>query len=270
MRPPLRSLGKTEDLGHALREPAAASALDSLRETRPRHEHVVATRADGAAEVVEGEAKPSLQAVAGNRPAHLAGNRETEARLVLKEVLFPLAWKRVEDEVARRDRPPPAIDGVEVPRAGEAVPTLHRGLRRIGAFGPWRGGASGSRGRPASACAREIRAAACVGARSAGRFASRVSDGLWAVPAAALRRQSRGDVPAPRRAVGPAGGPVPEDTNCAVRNPQPRSGSPCAIGEDVHIVEMPVDNHKCPAIRRFFPALFSPGAAPVRLAGTLL
>ena len=66
-------------------------------------------------------------------------------------LLAVLAREPVEDEEPRRDGPPVPVDGVEVPRAGEAVPAIARlvRVRQRAACGPARGVASGSPGRRA-------------------------------------------------------------------------------------------------------------------------
>src|ERR1051325_3183866 len=76
-----------------------------------------------------------------------------------------------EGQETRRDGPPVAVDGVEVARPGETVPTLHGPTPR-GACGPWSDGASGSGGRRASTCGHETRACASACARSADRSVS--------------------------------------------------------------------------------------------------
>jgi hypothetical protein len=66
-----------------------------------------------------------------------------------------------------------SVDGVEVSRARQTVPALHRALTRKGSYGPWRGGASESRDPHASTCAHGNRACAFAGARWAGKSVSR-------------------------------------------------------------------------------------------------
>ena len=135
----------SQELVHVLAEPGGALGVGGLDEAGPHDEHVVATRRDvfepGPPELAE----PALDAVALHGRAGALRHGEAEAGLVVRL----LARKPVEDEVAGRRRAALAVDGVEVLRAGEPVPTVHprqprccrAGLRRRVACGPVRGGA---------------------------------------------------------------------------------------------------------------------------------
>src|SRR5215210_3506602 len=166
-----------EHLGHPLREPLVAARVGRLGEPGPRYEHVVVAGTYSVRELRPGFTELPLDPVADDGVADGLRHGKTQPRL-LRPVRLR-AREPVEDEEAGRGRTTAAIDGVEVPRAGQAVAALHGvedrpgGVRRRAACVPWRGGASGSPDRRGSPCARGSRACACGGGRSAGRCASK-------------------------------------------------------------------------------------------------
>src|SRR6187551_414600 len=148
-----------------LLEPVEAARVDRLRETLSRDEHVVVARR--GRQVLPGLAQPALRLVTDHRAADLLRHGDAEARTVLVTVL---TLEPVEHEIAGRDRASVAVDGVEIPRAGEPMAALHDlALRRTAASGPSRGGVSGSLFPRAWTCVHGSRACASDVARWADR-----------------------------------------------------------------------------------------------------
>ena len=158
---------------HLLDEPLVAARLGRLGDARPRDEDVVAagagTSAPSSRHVSRSWRLSRLRVTAG--PTDLR-HREAEPRHAVRVVL---AREPVQGQIARRDRTALTVDGIEVPRAGQAVPALHGAARSGGeALAAPRAAALQDRaGRRASTCGRENRACACGAGRWAGRCVSR-------------------------------------------------------------------------------------------------
>src|SRR6185437_3715403 len=91
-----------------------------LGDTGPNDEHVVAAGWHPFDPLPPELAQLPLELVPRDRIPDRAGDRHAEPRL--GRLLLP---EPVENEEARGHRPALAIDGVEVPRAGQTVRTLH-------------------------------------------------------------------------------------------------------------------------------------------------
>jgi hypothetical protein len=207
---------------------------------RARDQHEVPPAGQGLLELFEGRPQPALDAVSLHRAADLSRDSESEARFLFRLVG---TQERIQDEVARRHRPAPAVDSVEIPRAREAGAALHapRGLRlrRKGACVPWHGDASESRGLPGSASLRGTRAGASSGGRSVERFASRIRPKEEAAPGD--RSQYReGPEPSVKNVFGVS----------TIHSLERACGA--TKGRVIHIVEMNVDNWRLPANQPFF------------------
>ena len=105
-----------------LGEPHMAVCLGRLGESRPDAQHVIVRRRDTVDTVAEELAQLPLDPVSNHRVPDLARDSEPKARVAV--ALF--AVEPVERQKACRHRPAAAVDMVEVARASEAIPALHR------------------------------------------------------------------------------------------------------------------------------------------------
>ncbi len=113
-----------EHFRNALAEPVEAASFRRLRQSRPHDEHVVTRplRRPGT----PGLPQLPFDPVSDDRTPDALRDRDSKSRGVLRSV----AVEAVEDQVAGGDGAPMAVDRVEVPGAGEAVPSLHAALLR--------------------------------------------------------------------------------------------------------------------------------------------
>src|SRR5262245_21148961 len=156
-----------QHLVHARLEPLVPVRLGGLREAPAYHQDVVVRGRLPLELHAHDLAELALDAVANDGVPHRLRHREAQPWLA--DLLLTL--KPVERQEARRDRPAVSVDGVEVARAGKAIPALQR-LTPTDACGPSPGGASGSPGRRVSTCGRGSHASASACARWADRSVS--------------------------------------------------------------------------------------------------
>src|SRR5262249_29023062 len=105
----------------ALAEPVEPARVDRLGQAGPHDQHVVLVLPQAGQPVAEELAQASLHLVPGHRGTDRLRDGQSDAG-----TLAPvLAREPVKDEVARRNRPAVPVDGVEVPRAREAMAALH-------------------------------------------------------------------------------------------------------------------------------------------------
>ena len=126
----------SEHLVDAGGEPVVAVRLGRLGQALAHDEHVVVRRWHTLEPRAHELAQLALDSIPDDGVPDRLRHGEAEARIADRL----LALEPVERQEARRDGPAVAVDGVEVARAGEAVPALHR-LTPRGACDPWRGGA---------------------------------------------------------------------------------------------------------------------------------
>src|SRR5262249_28112203 len=134
-----------------LAEPLGVAGGERLPQGGTGDQHVVAAGRDPVQAAAPHLAQAALDAVAVDGGAGALRDGDPAPRLAL--VVAP---EPVQDQEPRRDGAAVPVDGVEVPRAREPVAALHGpapAVRRTAASGLWRGGASGSGGRPGWTCA---------------------------------------------------------------------------------------------------------------------
>src|SRR3954451_2672592 len=125
-----------EDLGHALGEPFGAVLLHTFDQARPSCQDVVPPRMNLGEHPAPRLAKLALEPVPHDSRAVCLGDRKAETRLTGAVV----SRKPVQHEKTGRGRAAMPVDGVEIARAAEPVPALHRATPK-GASGLWPGGA---------------------------------------------------------------------------------------------------------------------------------
>src|SRR4051794_17194853 len=128
--------GLLEDLGHALGEPFGAVLLHTLDQARSSCQDVVPPGMNLGEHPAPRLAKLALEPVPDDGRAVCLGDRKAKTRLTRAVV----SRKPVQHEEARGDRAAMPVDGVEIARAAEPVPALHRATPK-GASGLWPGGA---------------------------------------------------------------------------------------------------------------------------------
>src|SRR4029077_12722409 len=119
-------------LVHPLAEPIEPVRGDSLRPAGLHDQDVIAAGRDSLETLGPGLTQLALDPVPGDRVAGGTRHRQAEPWLTRPAV----ALEPVEDQEARRGRAAVSVDGVEVSRARQTVPALHRVLTRKGSYGP--------------------------------------------------------------------------------------------------------------------------------------